>query len=58
LRAAHPTAAARTRALAGFLDRYSYNFHRPHKALGGILPAKRLAERTNPVPPTPGAPAS
>jgi transposase InsO family protein len=26
-----------------------YNFHRPHKALGGIPPAKRLAERTNPT---------
>ena len=45
--AAYPTSAARTRALAVFLDRY--NFHRPHKALGGIPPAKRLAERTNPT---------
>ena len=45
--AAYPTSAARTRALAAFLDRY--NFHRPHKALGGIPPAKRLAERTNPT---------
>ena len=45
--AAYPTSAARTRALAAFLDRY--NFHRPHKALGGIPPAKRLAERTNPA---------
>jgi len=45
--AAYPTSAARTRALVAFLDRY--NFHRPHKALGGIPPAKRLAERTNPA---------
>jgi transposase InsO family protein len=45
--AAYPTSAARTRALTAFLDRY--NFHRPHKALGGIPPAKRLAERTNPT---------
>ena len=43
--AAYPTSAARTRTLAVFLTRY--NHHRPHKALGGIPPAKRLAERTN-----------
>ena len=43
--AAYPTSTARTRALAGFLSRY--NNHRPHKALGGIPPAKRLAERLN-----------
>jgi transposase InsO family protein len=44
--AAYPTSAARTRALAAFLTRY--NTTRPHKALGGIPPAKRLAERINP----------
>ena len=43
--AAYPTSAARTRALAGFLTRY--NHHRPHKALNGSPPAKRLAERLN-----------
>lgn len=45
--AAYPTSAARTRALPGFLTRY--NHHRPHKALSGSPPAKRLAERTNPA---------
>lgn len=45
--AAYPTSAARSRALPAFLDRY--NNHRPHKALGGIPPAKRLAERINPA---------
>ena len=45
--AAYPTSAARTRALAAFLKRY--NTSRPHKALGGIPPAKRLAERINPT---------
>lgn len=34
-------------ALPIFLTRY--NTKRPHKALGGIPPAKRLAERTNPA---------
>ena len=43
--AAYPTSAARTRALAAFLTRY--NHHRPHKSLGGIPPAQRLAERLN-----------
>jgi len=43
--AAYPTSAARRRALAAFLARY--NTSRPHKALGGIPPSKRLAERTN-----------
>ena len=43
--AAFPTSAARTRALGAFLTRY--NHHRPHKSLGGIPPAKRLAERLN-----------
>ena len=45
--AAYPTSAARTRALAAFLKRY--NTTRPHKALGGIPPAQRLADRTNPT---------
>jgi transposase InsO family protein len=45
--AAYPTSAARARALPVFLKRY--NTTRPHKALGGIPPAKRLAERTNPT---------
>jgi transposase InsO family protein len=45
--AAYPTSAARTRALPAFLTRY--NTSRPHKALGGITPTKRLAERTNPA---------
>ena len=45
--AAYPTSAARTRTLAVFLTRY--NTIRPHKALGGIPPATRLAERTNPA---------
>lgn len=35
------------RALAAFLKRY--NTTRPHKALGGIPPAQRLADRTNPT---------
>ena len=43
--AAYPTSAARRRALPAFLTRY--NTIRPHKALGGIPPGKRLAERTN-----------
>jgi transposase InsO family protein len=43
--AAYPTSAARTRALQAFLNRY--NHHRPHKALNGIPPAKRLAQRLN-----------
>lgn len=43
--AAYPTSAARTRALTAFLTRY--NHHRPHKALGGSPPAKRLTERLN-----------
>ena len=43
--AAYPTSAARRRALPAFLTRY--NTTRPHKALGGIPPTKRLAERTN-----------
>jgi transposase InsO family protein len=43
--AAYPTSAARTRELTGFLTRY--NHHRPHKALNGTPPAKRLAERLN-----------
>ena len=45
--AAYPTSAARTRALPAFLTRY--NTTRPHKALGGIPPAQRLTERTNPA---------
>jgi transposase InsO family protein len=43
--AAYPTSAARRRALPAFLTRY--NTTRPHKALGGIAPTKRLAERIN-----------
>ena len=43
--AAYPTTAARRRALPAFLTRY--NTTRPHKALGGIPPNRRLAERTN-----------
>jgi transposase InsO family protein len=43
--AAYPTSAARTRALAAFLDRYNHT--RPHKALDGLPPAQRLAERLN-----------
>ncbi len=43
--AAYPTSAARRRALPAFLTRY--NHHRPHKALDGAPPAKRLAERIN-----------
>jgi transposase InsO family protein len=43
--AAYPTSAARRRALPAFLTRY--NTTRPHKALAGIPPAQRLAERTN-----------
>lgn len=46
-RAAYPTSAARRRALPIFLTRY--NTTRPHKALAGIPPAQRLAERTNPT---------
>jgi transposase InsO family protein len=45
--AAYPTSTARRRALPAFLTRY--NNTRPHKTLGGIPPAKRLAERTNPT---------
>jgi transposase InsO family protein len=45
--AAYPTSATRARALPAFLERY--NTTRPHKALGGIPPAKRLAERSNPT---------
>ncbi len=45
--AAYPTSASRTRALGAFLDRY--NNTRPHKALDGSPPAKRLAERLNPA---------
>jgi len=43
--AAYPTSAARRRALPVFLTRY--NTIRPHKALGGIPPSQRLAERIN-----------
>jgi len=43
--AAYPTSAARTRALAGYLD--WYNRTRPHKSLDGKAPAERLAERIN-----------
>ena len=43
--AAYPTSRARARALPAFLTRY--NQHRPHKALNGSPPAKRLAERLN-----------
>jgi len=43
--ASYPTSAARRRALPAFLTRY--NTTRPHKALGGIPPTKRLAERIN-----------
>ena len=43
--AAYPTSRARARALPAFLNRY--NQHRPHKALSGSPPAKRLAERLN-----------
>jgi transposase InsO family protein len=43
--AAYPTSAARTRALAGYLD--WYNTTRPHKSLDGRPPAERLAERIN-----------
>ena len=43
--AAYPTSATRRRALPAFLTRY--NTTRPHKALGGIPPTKRLAERIN-----------
>ena len=45
--AAYPTSAARRRALPAYLNRY--NTKRPHKALGGIPPSQRLAERTNPA---------
>jgi transposase InsO family protein len=45
--AAYPTSHARRRALPAFLTRY--NTTRPHKALGGIPPSQRLAERTNPA---------
>ncbi len=45
--AAYPTSAARRRALPVFLTRY--NTSRPHKALGGIPPSQRLAERINPA---------
>jgi len=43
--AAYPTSSARRRALTVFLTRY--NTTRPHKALGGIPPSQRLAERIN-----------
>jgi transposase InsO family protein len=43
--AAYPTSTARRRALPAFLARY--NTTRPHKALGGIPPSQRLAERIN-----------
>jgi transposase InsO family protein len=43
--AAYPTSHARTRTLTVFLARY--NTTRPHKTLGGIPPAQRLAERIN-----------
>ncbi len=43
--AAYPTSAARRRTLPAFLSRY--NTTRPHKALGGIPPSERLAERIN-----------
>ncbi len=43
--AAYPTSARRTRALPAFLDRY--NNRRPHKALNGSPPAKRLTQRLN-----------
>ncbi len=43
--AAYPTSSARTRALTAFLDRYNHT--RPHKALDGIPPAQRLADRLN-----------
>jgi len=43
--AAYPTSAARRRALPAFLTHY--NTTRPHKALAGIPPAKRLTERIN-----------
>lgn len=43
--AAYPTSAARTRALAGYLD--WYNTTRPHKSLDGKPPVERLAERIN-----------
>ncbi|MDP9345504.1 MAG: integrase core domain-containing protein, partial [Actinomycetota bacterium] len=43
--AAYPTSAARRRALPAFLTRY--NTTRPHKSLGGIPPAQRLADRNN-----------
>ena len=45
--AAYPTSTARARALPAFLTRY--NTLRPHKALDGIPPTQRLAERTNPA---------
>jgi transposase InsO family protein len=43
--AAYPTSTARTRALPGYLA--WYNTTRPHKSLGGLPPAERLAERIN-----------
>jgi len=43
--AAYPTSRSRTKALPAFLTRY--NQHRPHQALNGSPPAKRLAERLN-----------
>jgi len=43
--AAYPTSRVRAKALPAFLIRY--NQHRPHKALNGSPPAKRLAERLN-----------
>ncbi len=45
--AAYPNSAARRRALRVVLTRY--NTTRPHKALGGIPPSQRLAERINPA---------
>lgn len=43
----YPTSQARTRALPGFLT--TYNHTRPHKALAGQPPGKRLSERNNPA---------
>jgi transposase InsO family protein len=43
--AAYPTSSARRRALPAFINRY--NTIRPHKALGGIPPSQRLADRIN-----------
>lgn len=43
--AAYPTSRARTAALNAFLQRYNHT--RPHKALDGSPPIKRLADRHN-----------